>query len=377
MAKKGENIYKRKDNRWEGRYVKEYTSSGKRHLGYVYGKSYRETKEKLLEVQVKQMMAETLYDGKKKFSCFCDEWLERNRDRVKASTYVKYRNIVKNHIKPTFGGYILSQFNAIAVNDFSHKLLTEGTEKSSGGLAPKTVKDILMILRSIFKYVKQQPGNDLFEIDISYPKEKKREIRILTEEEQAKLVQYLLADLDHCKFGTLFALLTGLRIGEICALRWKDISLRKKTVRIDFTMQRLQLPDNPIENKTAVMIGDPKSAMSARVIPLTDFIVDFCKKMEIPSPQAFVLTGETERYMEPRTLQYRFAKYAKECGIADVHFHTLRHTFATRCVEVGFEMKSLSEILGHSTVKVTLDRYVHPSMELKRNNMDKLSQIGF
>ena len=159
--------------------------------------------------------------------------------------------------------------------------------------------------------------------------------------------------------------------------RWKDISLRKKTVRVDFTMQRLQLPDNPIENKTAVMIGDPKSAMSARVIPLTDFIVDFCKKMEIPSPQAFVLTGETERYMEPRTLQYRFAKYAKECGIADVHFHTLRHTFATRCVEVGFEMKSLSEILGHSTVKVTLDRYVHPSMELKRNNMDKLSQIGF
>ena len=92
--------------------------------------------------------------------------------------------------------------------------------------------------------------------------------------------------------------------------------------------------------------------------------------------EAFVLTGEKNRYMEPRTLQYRLERYTADCGIKNVHFHVLRHTFATRCVEVGFEIKSLSEILGHTSPKFTLERYVHSSMELKRENMDKLAVIG-
>lgn len=141
-------------------------------------------------------------------------------------------------------------------------------------------------------------------------------------------------------------------------------------------MQRLKDINSEGNAKTKILIGIPKSNTSVRVIPVTDLIADLCRKMKPKEPDAYVLTG-TEDYMEPRTLQYRLEKYTGECGLEDVHFHTLRHTFATRCVEAGFEIKTLSEILGHATTTITLDRYVHSSMELKRNNMKKLTSMGF
>ena len=135
---------------------------------------------------------------------------------------------------------------------------------------------------------------------------------------------------------------------------------------------------NPLSgSRTEVVVGEPKSETSRRVIPLTKEALELCEKMNPKCPSAFVLTGQSHRFMEPRTLQYRLAKYVAECGLNDLNFHALRHTFATRCVEVDFEIKSLSEILGHSSVQVTLDRYVHSSMELKRENMSKLPAIGF
>ena len=179
--------------------------------------------------------------------------------------------------------------------------------------------------------------------------------------------------MDACKFGILLALFTGMRIGELCALRWDNISMRGQTIKIASTMQRLK--DMEEGRGTKIVIGSPKSDTSIRTIPMTDYAAELCGRMRPGSSTAFVLTG-TSDYMEPRTLQYRLEKYTKECGLEGVHFHTLRHTFATRCVEVGFEIKSLSEVLGHATTSVTLDRYVHSSIELKRSNMNKLSAVG-
>ena len=133
--------------------------------------------------------------------------------------------------------------------------------------------------------------------------------------------------------------------------------------------------DTDGESKTKIVIGTPKSDTSARTIPISDDAAELCRKMNPKSPTAFILTG-TPHYMEPRTLQYRMERYTENCGLDGVHFHTLRHTFATRCVEVGFEIKSLSEILGHANTTITLDRYVHSSMELKRDNMNKLAAAG-
>ena len=221
-------------------------------------------------------------------------------------------------------------------------------------------------------------------------------MRVLTIEEQKELVDYLQKDMDACKFGVLLALLTGIRIGELCALKWDAVSVEGKCLRVNKTMQRLK---NTEEGgaKTKIVIDVPKSEASVRSIPLTDYAIELISKMQedfyhintmprhgessdgekasLKLEDAYILTG-TEHYMEPRALQYRFGKYAKKCGLTDVHFHTLRHTFATRCVEVGFEVKSLSEILGHSSITITLERYVHSSMDLKRNNMSKLEAVG-
>ncbi len=233
-----------------------------------------------------------------------------------------------------------------------------------------------MVLRMIVTFTKKQLPGGIPEFEIIYPRVQKKEMRVLTQEEQDCFVKYLTEDMDCCKFGVYLALTTGIRIGELCALRWKDISLTDRTVSISATMQRLRDFDESRGTKTMISIDTPKSSSSVRTIPLTKNMTAFCSRFMSPNGNDFVLTG-TESYMEPRTLQYRFAHYTKECGLEGVHFHTLRHTFATRCVEVGFEVKSLSEILGHANTSITLNRYVHSSMELKKNNMEKLSAVGF
>ena len=362
---KGENIFKRKDGRWEARYIKNREPSGKIVYGFCYGKTYKEVKEKVSEMRVFEQVAAPSA-GRHRFGYYCEEWLKSCRGRLKASTCERYASAVEKHIKPKLGSCYPQAVNDELVSDFSSILLSEG-------LAPKTVKDILIVLRLALKFTSKQLRYGLKEVEILYPKEQKTEARVLSLEEQNRLVSYLSEDIDCCKFGVLLALLTGLRIGELCALKWENISLDDKTIKVTATMQRLKSESGAA--KTEVVIGSPKSDLSSRVIPLSDTAQRLCKYMEIKDRSAYILTG-AGNFIEPRTLQYRLKKYTKDCGLEGVHFHTLRHTFATRCVEVGFEIKSLSEILGHSTTAITMERYVHSSMKLKRENMQKLTAVG-
>ena len=367
MPRRGENIYKRKDNRWEGRYVRGYDSRGKAKFGYVYARTYKEVREKLQKAR-QSGGAETGQE-KKNFSGYCDEWLVLSRNRVKESTYIKYYAIVHKHLKPVFGKKAPERITTVMIEHFSNRLLTEKK------LSAKTVRDILAVLHSVLKYVGKQQGNPAQNAEIIYPKEYRKEMRVMTPREQTDFVQYLLTDMDSVKFGILLALLSGMRIGEICALKWRDICLEQKLIMISSTMQRLRDSSEDAVSKTKIIIGPVKSDCSLRVIPLTEGMETLCRHMLVSNPEAYVLTGTAEAYMEPRALQYRLKKYTAACNIEDVHFHTLRHTFATRCVEAGFEIKTLSTILGHSSVKITLDRYVHSSLELKRANMEKLSML--
>ncbi len=308
---------------------------------------------------------------------YCVEWLAVTKNRIKDSTYVKYFNIVNNHILPALGSLLPEEIDELKIMNFENRLLESGS-KQGRPLSPKTVKDILLVLNSIIKFIRHFHRRDLPQVDISYPKRAKKDIRVLSVEEQERLIKYLTFNTDSCKFGIMLAMYTGLRIGEICALKWGDISTDNGTVHICRTMQRLQKTDsdkNP--NKTEIKISSPKSDSSDRWIPMTENLRKMCISMQAESPDAYVLTGCCTQFMEPRSLQYRFSKYTGDCGINGITFHTLRHTFATRCVEVGFEIKSLSEILGHSDVKITLNKYVHSSEKLKKENMDKLSAIGF
>lgn len=326
-------------------------------------------------VRVK-VTAKSRYSNEKILEYYCKDWLSVNKTRIKDSTYIKYFNIVYNHILPFLGNTYPEEIDDLAVMKFGNMLLESGS-KNHDSLSPKTVKDILLVLNSIIKHIRLFYKRDLPQVNITYPKRPKKDIRVLTAEEQKRLIEYLTTNIDNCKFGVMLAMYTGLRIGEICALKWGEISTENGAIHICSTMQRLQKADPDGQSKTEVFISSPKSDTSDRWIPMTDNVYDLCMAMKAGSPDAYVLTGSSEHFIEPRNLQYRFAKYMKDCRITGATFHTLRHTFATRCVEVGFEIKSLSEILGHSDVKITLNRYVHSSSQLKKENMDKLSTIGF
>lgn len=369
--KKGENIFKRKDGRWEARYIKGYELSGKIKYGFCYGKTYKEAKEKVTKHKAALLAGKpTPQTGTRhRFAFYCDEWLRLRKSKIRESTYIKYDTVLEKHIKPKLGGCFPMGITTGVVDDFTHELLFEDE------LAVKTAHDILVVLHGVLKHTAAQLPGIFPAVEINYPKESRRETRVLSRNEQTQLVRYLLTDTDACKFGVLLMLLSGVRIGELCALKWGNIDLKEQTIRIIATLQRLHDTAMESESRTRVVIGAPKSDTSVRTIPLTDYAATLCRQFAVRNAAAYILTG-TENYMEPRSLQYRIEKYTKECGLEGVHAHTLRHTFATRAVEVGFEIKSLSEVLGHANTTITLERYVHSSMELKRSNMDKLAAVG-
>ena len=363
---KGENIFKRKDGRWEARYIKGREISGKIRYGFCYGKTYREAKEKAERSRAALTEGAKIPEapGRHRFAYYCAEWLRMTGGCLKPSTRERYGTILDKHIVPKLGSCFPRELTTGLVEAFKLELLREG-------LSASRVKDVLTVLKLVIKYTSRLYPGLVPEISISYPREAKKEERVLTRDEQKGLAACLVDGMDCCKFGILLAMNTGIRIGELCALRWADVSLRDRTVKITGTMQRLR--DTSGEGgRTKVVVGTPKSDTSARTIPLTESLTELCGRVDPKDPSAYLLTG-TARYMEPRALQYRLKKYTSECGLEGVHFHTLRHTFATRCAEAGFEVKSLSELLGHSTATITLNKYVHSSLDMKRRDLEKLT----
>lgn len=197
-------------------------------------------------------------------------------------------------------------------------------------------------------------------------------MRVLSVKEQDALVRVLLDEMDLFKFGVLLSLYTGIRIGELCALQWEDIDIPSSILKVRKTMQRIQETARGASRKTKVIITEPKSKCSLREIPLPSFLVAFAIRFKSQA-ETYVLSAGKNKYIEPRTMQNHFKKYIRLAGIDSANYHALRHTFATRCVELGFEIKTLSEILGHANVNITLNRYVHSSLKLKYDNMNKLA----
>ena len=198
-------------------------------------------------------------------------------------------------------------------------------------------------------------------------------MRVLSQAEQDCLSKYLCEKPDGYRIGILLCLYTGLRVGELCALRWEDVNLTEQTLSVRNTIQRVQNLSNT-GSRTKIIITPPKSICSQRVIPLPAQLNVMLAEYRRVST-GYVLTNSDARFVEPRTMQNHFKRALKDCGIKPANFHALRHTFATRCVELGFDVKSLSEILGHTSVNITMNRYVHPSMALKKENMQRLSGL--
>lgn len=375
MSKKGENIYKRKDGRWEGRYIRLYDENGKAKYGYVYGKTYSDVKRRLVEKKACLSSREAPLSGiSVLYGEVLDAWLQSERINIKESTYARYSHLINAHIRPHLGKYQLSKISTQLVENFIEKQLSSGRINKKGSLSAKTVTDILAVIKSTMEYARYNNLAVACNLGKLTVKSKDKEMRVLSKPEQAALINVLLEDMDLYKFGVLLSLYTGIRIGELCALQWEDLIVENSTLKVRKTMQRIQETNIGAASKTKVIVTEPKSDCSVRDIPLPSFLIEIAGQF-VSHPKAYILSGERGKYVEPRTMQNRFKTYIKESGIDDANFHALRHTFATRCVEVGFEIKSLSEILGHSNVNITLNRYVHSSFELKHTNMNKLTFV--
>lgn len=359
MPKRGNNIYKRKDGRWEARYVKQVGPDGKKQYASVYAGSYHEAKEKQ---KLCMQNVHPVQQGNRELTLeeLMWDWLASTANTVKRSSYLKYESLIKTHLTSDIGRIQAKYITGPMIDRYADAKL-----HGKNGLSPRTVNDLLVIMGLAFSYGEREYG--LVKPTFRHVKEEAKEMRVLSVEEQRVLEEYLIKDMDLYKLGVMLTLYSGLRVGELCALQWEDI--QDGTITVNKALHRIKSG-----NKTVVEFTTPKTPSSNRRIPLPGFLLPVLEQYRTAGP---VLKTQQGKQVEPRLMQYKFSRMVAECGLEKTNFHALRHTFATRCVEAGFDVKSLSEILGHTDVKTTLNRYVHSSFELKRKNMEKLHSPCF
>ncbi len=291
------------------------------------------------------------------------DWLNHKKISIKQSTYFKYLCSINKYILPELGNLSLNDIRNYDFNLFVEKLMQKK-------YSSKNIKNILYLLKSILHYIEEK-YNYIFKIrNLIIPKENRKLLEILSNKEKNKLENYCINENTLKSLGIVVCLNTGLRIGEICALKWKNIDLNKQILHITCTMQRIY---NVQEKKTIISIDSPKTKTSLRDIPISSKMYNILIKLKKKyNDEDFFLTGKTDKFIEPRNYQNTFKKILKKCKIKSYNFHILRHTFATNCVGIGMDIKSLSNILGHASVNITLNQYVHSSYKTQKKFLEKL-----
>lgn len=367
MAKRGINIYKRKDGRWEGRYIQGRKASGRAKYRYVYGRSYTECREKLKAAEVQKKTppkCKCTLTVKELFS----QLLQKRAGDVKESTLARYRFLIERHILPALGELTVNKLTAERLQSFLNEKRANGALRG-GGLSAKSVRDICVLVRSALRLAAEIFPSVEAMSHVKLPPYRQRKIQVLSEGEIQRIAAYALASPTPENIGILLCLNTGLRLGELCALRWSDIDFYSGTVRVERTVQRVNFG-----GKTRLLIQSPKSESSIRSVPIPADMLFLLKKTALlAAPDAYIMTGRTDKPMEPRTCQRGFHALLRNCGVKDRNFHTIRHTYASRCIERGVDIKSLSEMLGHADIQTTLRLYVHSSMEHKQRAVQKIS----
>lgn len=329
-------------------------------------------------------------------------WLEEIRRTHAISTYVKYSRIVKNYLLPHLQGVPIKQITPAFLRKFSEDLkqilnlsakTKERGDELSGPNAPlpnakadvfstehgcsyTSVQTTMMIANMVMKWAF---GEGIIHEWSTVPysrKKKKTLVQVLSLEEQTKLERYIKKTWNQTGFGIYLCLYTGMRLGEICALKWENIHIQEGYITICATVQRLSIKQENGENKSMLFLTSPKSDTSLRKIPFPSFLMPvFEKKSTAAEKEGFFLQSKSKGPMDPRTFQYQYKRFLQQAGIPYYNFHTLRHTFATRCITAGMDPKTVSEILGHSDIKITMDYYFHSSFEFKKNQIEKLAAL--
>lgn len=285
------------------------------------------------------------------------DWLKNKKIYLKYSTYTNYCNISHNQIIPKLGNYEVDQLNNDILQEFILNQLDHGRRDGKGGISQKYAQDIITVLKLTL-------GK---EVEIQLPYTPPKEVEIFEKSDQITLINSLQSRICHKNFGILLTIHTGLRIGELCALKWSDINFDTQLLHINKTMIRTYTK----EDGSKLNITAPKTRSSIRTIPLNKWIMQYAVLLR-GSDNEYIITGK-EKYIEPNKYRLYYNRQLKDLDLPHRKFHSLRHTFATRCIECGCDYKSLSELLGHSNVSITMNLYVHPQLELKRKCVELLA----
>jgi integrase len=350
MATIERNIYLRTDGRYEARYATGKDTTGRTRYSAVYAKSLDEVKDKLkMVMSVALVMPDTTGVTVAKA---LEQHLTTESIRLKPSTVGVYRNYLTNYIEPFFSEITVEKLTQAMLQNFVKQQMDNGLSA--------------VVVQSVFNFVKAGLTERSEVFNVILPKIVKHKADFLTISEQKRLETAGREYGGGTYLAVMLCLYTGIRIGEVCGLRLEDVDFDKKSIAVNRTIQRLKNSDS--DHKTGITALSPKSQSSIQQIPMPDFIAELLKRYN----QSGFIISENEKPLEPRTLQYRFKRILKLAGVRDVNFHTTRHTFAARALENGFDVKTLSEIMGHSTPAITLSKYAHISDECTRRPMDSL-----
>lgn len=371
MARKGENIRKRKDGRWEARYQKGRKEDGTIQYGYIYAKRYTDVKQKRNEAikSLKEEPDAPPEDGKTDIvlNQLFDQWKTDVRSNIKDSSFCLYETMLNHHLRPYFGELQLNQLTTTIIQEFINNKMTED-------LSATYIRSIMILFQTILKAAqsKYQWRVPLLSAP-QLPKLSKKMPEIFTLQEWKCLEEHLKSQTDEFSFGVLICMYMGLRIGELSGLRWGDFDPVSVQFKIRRTVYRIKntahAPDDD-SSKTILCISSPKTPTSIRDIPLPLGLLDDLKNHQ-RSPEAFILTG-TEQCMEPRNIQKRYKRLLQQLGLRYLNFHALRHNFATLSIQSGSDYRTVAELLGHSSVNTTLNIYVHSDIDQKRKCLELL-----
>ena len=367
MSRRGDNIHKRKDGRWEGRYKNGTNEYGKAKYHSVYAYSYNECKLKLEKAKANNLIPKNKLTNII-FSDVLELWLTTNKIKMKISTENKYRYMIDLHIKPELGNLRVSLLTTTIINNFLYQKLENGS-KNCEALSPSYVRTLAIIIESSLKFAVNENYCEPLKNKIYKPTIPKNKMTTLSVEEQYNYELISKNNNSLVGLGILLALHTGMRIGEICALKWEDIDLINNLIYVKNTITRVKTLET--DTKTKIILNTPKTLSSDRVIPISSALKPILEEQIKCKTSEFVVSDKID-FIDTRTFDYRYRKFISENGMNVVNFHTLRHTFATRCIESGMDIKTLSEILGHASATTTLNIYVHSSLENKRNQIEKL-----
>lgn len=293
-------------------------------------------------------------------------WKEEKRLFVKQSTFAIYALTLKKHILPFFGND--TGLCEDRVQEFVMLKLSQG-------LSVKSVKDMVIVLKMIMKFGAKHNWTAYCEWDIKYPTVNGRhDIEVLTADNHKRILKYLKANFTFRNLGIYICLTTGMRIGEICALKWKDINTDAGTISVRRTIERIYCPENK-KRRSKLIISTPKTCNSCREIPASMELLSLIRPLKkIVNPDFFVLTN-APKPTEPHTYRNYYNNLMEQLGMPRIKFHGLRHSFATRCIESNCDYKTVSVILGHSDISTTLNLYVHPNFEQKKRCINKMMKL--